>query len=243
MAARCLTSFCESAMNTTQVRMNEHPATDRDTAPDSTGGQARQYHARLVMQDGERFCALTDAGAIWVAAAAGCLLQPELGDVVLISATGAKGYVLTVLERGRKDKTAILAVQGDACLQARDGRLQIASERGLTLDAGAELTIHAEAACVSLESAKVKCDDLSVQGKQMQSHWDRRTDVAQEHVEIAVNSEAHLGRSTRRIAGHEEVSVDSSRQVVARDLTLRAGTATLVGRDRVAVDGDSVQIG
>ena len=195
------------------------------------------------MQDGDRFCALTDAGAIWVVAAAGCLLQPEVGDVVLISATGAKGYVLTVLERGNHDKTAVLSVQGDARLQAKDGRLQIVSERGVALEAGAELTVHAQQAHLSLDNARLHCDDLSVSGGQMQSTWDKRTDVAQEHIEIAASSEAHLGRSKRRIAGHEEVSAESSRQLVKRDLTIRAGTATLIGQNRVAVDGDSVQIG
>lgn len=243
MATRSLNNFWESTMNTTHMQPTEVFGAAPDSEVGNAGGQARQYHARLVMQDGTRFCALTDAGAIWVVPAAGCLLQPELGDVVLISAAGAKGYVLTVLERAHQDKTAVIAVQGDVCLQARGGRLELASEQGLVLDAGAELTVDAQAAYVRLQQAKVHCDDLSVSGVQMQSRWDRRTDVAREQVDIAVSSETHFGRSTRRIAGHEEVSMDSSRQVVTRDLTLRAGTATLMGRDRVAVDGDSVQIG
>src|SRR5690606_21331698 len=243
MAARCLNTFCEPNMNTTQVRSTDFAGATPDRVPGNTGCQARQYHARLVMQDGERYCALTDAGAIWVVAAAGCLLQPALGDIVLVSATGAKGYVLTVLEREHKDETAVLSVQGHARLRARGGRMEIAAEQGLAVDAGTGLVVSAQTAHVSVASAKVDCEALAISGTQMQSHWERRTDIAREHVEIAASSESHLGRSTRRIAGHEEVSADSSRQLVARDLTVRAGTATLVGRDRIAVDGDSVQIG
>src|SRR3546814_9921112 len=102
-----------------------NPTTTSPTLPDTDTalgvscdtGQARQYHARLVMHEGRRYCALTEEGAIWVVAAAGCLLQPAVGDVALVSVAGMGGYVLSVLERGRPDQAAVVSVQGTLRLQ------------------------------------------------------------------------------------------------------------------------------
>src|SRR5690554_3167572 len=82
-------------------------------------GPARQYHARLVMSDGRRYCALTGEGAIWVVPAAGCLLQPSVGDIALVSVTGGgAGYVLSVLERAKPEQDAVMSTPGTLRLQA-----------------------------------------------------------------------------------------------------------------------------
>ncbi|AEC20871.1 hypothetical protein PT7_2331 [Pusillimonas sp. T7-7] len=184
-----------------------------NTDPRPAHGQARQYHARLLMQEGRRYCALTDEGAIWTMAAAGCLLQPAVGDIALVSIMNGTGYVLTVLERADDSQVAVLAMDGDTRLQVQDGKLEIA------------------------------CQDMDVRGDRLTACWNQRTDIAIEHLEYAARSEAYLGRSTRRISGHEETSANSSRSVVQKDWTTLAGVATVVGKDRTVVDGDSVQIG
>lgn len=199
-------------MNT--LRAEKIPSHDAaNTNPQPVHGQARHYHARLLMQEGRRYCALTDEGEIWTVAAAGCLLQPAVGDIALVSIMNGTGYVLTVLERADNNHVAVLAVQGDTRLQVQNGKLEIA------------------------------CQDMDVRGGRLTTRWNQRTDIAIEHLEYAARSEAYLGKSTRRISGHEETSADSSRSVVQNDWTTLAGTATVVGKDRMVVDGDSVQIG
>ncbi|MDN5842470.1 MAG: DUF3540 domain-containing protein [Alcaligenaceae bacterium] len=215
--------------------------TDAPPVPAHSSGQARQYHARLVMHEGRRYCALTNEGAIWLTAAAGCLLQPAVGDVVLVSVTGANGYILSVLERGRPDQTAVMSVPGT--LQLRAQNVEVCARSELSLDAGSDLHIKADAAQVDLDAARVRCQALSLQGDALHSRWNQRVDIAQEHIAIASYSETHLGRSTRRIAGHEEVTAASFRQSATQDWTVRAGTATLVGRNRAVIDGNSIQIG
>src|SRR5690606_3243210 len=95
-------------------------------------GQARQYHARLVMHEGRRYCALTDEGAIWVAPAACCLLDPAVGDVALVSIAGTNGYILSVLERGRPEQAAVMSVPGT--LQLRAENVAISAHSELSLD-------------------------------------------------------------------------------------------------------------
>jgi hypothetical protein len=209
--------------------------------PRCAAGPARQYHARLVMRAGARYCALTEDGAIWVTAAAGCLLQPTVDDIALVSIVGAGGYILSILERGRPDRTAVMSLQGT--LRLETGKLEVATPEGLSLDAGSSLHINTDAARFELGTAQVRCQTLGMEGANLLTRWDRRTDISGERTDIASYSEARFGQSTRRIAGHEEITAASFRQAVTRDWTVRAGTTTLVGRDRAMIDGDSIQIG
>src|SRR3546814_15336834 len=127
-----------------------NPTTTSPTLPDTDTalgvscdtGQARQYHARLVMHEGRRYCALTEEGAIWVVAAAGCLLQPAVGDVALVSVAGMGGYVLSVLARGRPEQAAVVSVQGTLRLHAE--KVNVAARQRPKLHPGPNLTQHTQ---------------------------------------------------------------------------------------------------
>lgn len=211
----------------------------RAAAPDG----ARLHHARLVMHDGDRFNALTPEGAVWVTRAAGCLLQPEVGDVALVSLVAGQGYVLTVLERGAPDSAARVTVPGDLALSLPAGRLDIDASGGVMVQAGPAFSLTSEQACLVFTEADVACHRLHSHGVEAHTNWTRRTDVCSEHLEIATRAEAHLGESYRRIAGHEDVTLGSQRTQVVEDWSVRSRSAELKAQDRVAVDAASVQIG
>src|SRR3546814_20722117 len=142
--------------------------TDPPPGPAHNNGQARQYHARLVMHEGRRYCALTEEGAIWVTAAAGCLLQPAVGDVVLVSVAGANnGYILSVLERGRPEQEAVMSVPGTLQLRARN--VEICAHRELRLDAGASLNTNATAAKSDRYATRIADHTLPLHGEPLHS--------------------------------------------------------------------------
>jgi hypothetical protein len=204
---------------------------------------ARLYHARLVMRDGARFGALSDEGASWVTAAAGCLLQPEIGDLALISVADGQGYILTVLERGAPEAIARIEVPGSLRLSVPEGRLEVEVAQGVALDAGQALSLRAREAAVAFEQAEIASGSLRMAGETLHTSWTSRTDVSGTRLDVATHGETHLAHSVRRIAGHEDVSAGSLRQTVAEDWSVQAATADLKARDRVAVDAGSVQIG
>lgn len=215
-----------------------------DAAPAYSPDQgARLHHARLVMRDGRRYAALTGAGAIWVTPAAGCLLQPEVGDIALVSLAAGQGYILTVLERGAPASAARVEVPGDLQLSLPEGKLSIQAADGVALDAGPALEVNAAHATVTLDEADLRCQTLRVAGDNAHTHWNTRNDVSVERMEISGRAEVHLGQSVRRVAGHDDVTTGSQRTVVNEDWSVHAATADLKARDRVAVDADSVQIG
>jgi len=224
-------------MNTAPITAPTPESLSRTATPPAASlgqGRAHQYHARLVMRDGRRFCALTDDGAVWVVPAAGCLLQPAVGDMALVSIAGAGGYVLNILERARPEQDAVVAVPGGLRLEA--GKVEIAARDGVEMEAGGQLQLRAGA-------ARMRFGTLAIEGATLHARWTQRVEVSQQRIDIASHAESHWGYSLRRIGTHEEVTAASIRQLVTRDWSVRAGTAGLVGRDRVAIDGDAVQIG
>jgi hypothetical protein len=204
---------------------------------------ARMYHARLVMRDGVRYGALTDEGASWVTAAAGCLLQPEVGDLVLLSVAGGQGYILTVLERGTPEAIARIEIPGSLRLSVPDGRLELDAAQGVSVDAGESLSLRATQAAAAFEHTDVSSGSMRIAGQALHSSWTSRTEVSGTRLDIATRGETHLGESVRRIAGHEDVAAGSLRQTVTEDWSVQAATADLKARDRVAIDAGSVQIG
>lgn len=205
--------------------------------------EANLQHARLVMSDGKRYAALTSQGTQWVTPAAGCLLQPAVGDLALVSLAADQGYILTVLERGAPETPAELTVPGDLRLSLPEGRLALAAARGIALDAGPALDVAARHLSAALQGADLACQALKLTGDEAYTHWHTRTDVAGSRMDVAARSESHVQHSVRRIAGHEEISAQSVRQTVEQDWSVRADTANLKARERVALDAASVQLG
>ena len=221
------------------------PADADTSAPASpdTRQQASLQHARLVMSDGKRYAALTPQGAQWVTPAAGCLLQPAIGDLALVSLMGGQGYIVTVLERGAPDTPAEVALPGDLQLSLPHGRLALTAAHGVSVDAGPALDIAARQLTAALQAADLACQTLKLTGDEALTQWNTRTDVSGSRLDIATRSESHAEHSVRRIAGHEEVSAQSLRQTVDQDWSVHADTASLKARERVAVNAASVQLG
>ena len=205
--------------------------------------EASLQHARLVMSDGKRYAALTRQGTQWVTPAAGCLLQPAIGDLALVSLMDGQGYILTVLERGAPDTPAEVALPGDLQLSLPHGRLALTTAHGIALDAGSTLDVAAQRLTAALQGVDIACQTLNLTGDETHTQWNNRTDVSGSRLDIATRSESHAEHSVRRIAGHEEVSAQSLRQTVDQDWSVHADTASLKARERVAVNAASVQLG
>lgn len=203
----------------------------------------RLAHARLVMCDGACYAALVDQGTHWVVPAAGCLLQPEIGDTVLISVSGVQGYILTVLQRAAGNRTATLRVPGNLHLSLPDGQLTVSASDGISLDAGPTLDMAAQTLSAALQFASVACSTMQVTGETSRSHWKTHTTISEHALDFTARHESHVCHSVYRVAGHAEISAQSLRHTIDQDWSVSADTTDLKARDRVTVQGDTVQLG
>ncbi len=207
-------------------------------------GPASLHHIRLTIQDAQRFAALHKGERLWLTPAAGCLLAPEVGDLVLASVTHDQGYILTVLERARPDATAEISMPGGLRVTLPQGKLEITAAQGISMSSATDIEIEAEQWTALFKKANIACQTLQVSGVSVQSTWQSRSDICSgTHLQVAARNENLYGSSVRRISGHEESTADSMRQLVARDWSLQAASADLDAKDRVALNANSIQIG
>ncbi len=91
--------------------------------------------------------------------AASCLLQPEMGDDVLIAGDRTQLWLLAVLTRADSHRASLLSVPGDLTL-APQGALTLHSGQSLRLT-GPELAIEAERGTCDINALRYRGQDLS----------------------------------------------------------------------------------
>lgn len=198
--------------------------------------QAALHRAQVIARDGESLKVGGAWGSLEARRAASCQLQPEAGDVVLISyETPEQAYVIAVLERG---STVI------ACTLLGEGV-------SLQVEAPGKLTVHAD------QSLCLRSDDVSVIGRTARFLIGRISMVSREAM-LSLQSgrlvgevfESTIGRLSQWL-GHSQRNVKGLDQTHSGAVELRAEqTLTLQGRHLLAsaeqlarIDGDQVHIG
>lgn len=200
-------------------------------------------HARINAVEAERFGVVSSDGhRYWLKPALGCLLQPALGDRVLVSLDGEEGYILSVLERSQP-QAAELRVAGDLRLHLPAGALSIETRDGLLLDAGPTLAVQAQNSVMQLSDASVNVGTLTLTGQQANSHWIEHNMQAHRASEQATFHRAEYADSWRKVDGHEELEAGSVRQRVARDWSISGETLDLFAEVTVALDAERIKLG
>jgi hypothetical protein len=184
---------------------------------------------------GQRYAVSTKRGEVRAEPAAGCLLKPEPGDLVLLSLDGADIFILSVLRRalGREDAemdfpgALALRTRGDIRLLA-DGDLSAAASRSMTFYAETAEAHFGEATLVS-RVARATAKTLAVMAEAMET--------------VAASLTQRLKNSVRLVEEHEEVQAGSSRLLVENTLTVHAKNALHVAEDVVKIDAGQVHLG
>lgn len=212
-------------------------------APNFMDSHAVLRHGRINAVEGERFGVVSAQGhRYWLKPALGCLLQPAVGDSVLISLACEEGYILSVLERN-KPQSSELRLSGDVLLTLPTGALSIEARDGVALDAGASLAVRADRAAGHFAKAQLGVNHLEVTGERVDQHWIERNDSAVRHTEHVARHFAEYGDSRRAVQGHEELRAGSLRQRVDKDWTLRGETLDLFAEVTIALDGERIKLG
>lgn len=200
-------------------------------------------HMRLNAFDGERFGAVSAEGhRYWLRPAFGCLLQPLVGDSVLVSLAGNEGYILCVLERSQQ-QAGELRISGDLRLSLPSGALSIDTRDGLVLNAGPTLAVQANKLTSTIEQAQIALGKLQISGERAENYWLERHDSSVHQHQQVTRHRADYGDSQRHVQGHEELSAGSVRQCVEKDFSLRGETLDLYAQVSVTLRGERINLG
>lgn len=172
--------------------------------------------------------------------AAGCLVEPGPGDVVLILRQNAGvNYVLNVLEK--KDPGRALRFPGDLALDVSQGRCTLQAQdldmTGLRSTAlrGREVTLAGQEGRLRFVGLDVLARTLEARIQDIQSLGEK--------IQIAAsNLTSRLGR-VLRLTGHELHRAKSVRTEVEQRFAVQAKQVSVLAEEEVCVDGEKIHLG
>jgi len=181
-------------------------------------------------------------GEVEARRAASCLLEPELGDEVLVVHHERGTHVLSVLERD-EEAPAKLTTEGDLHISAASGRISVNARDGVDVVTPGETVIASGTARVSAAKADVVLGALAFVGDHLTAHVDRIKTVAQSVETVSDRLVQRLQRAYRFIARSETVRTEYM-DIEARAAFHVKSEATVVhSAGLTKLDGSQIHLG
>jgi hypothetical protein len=188
------------------------------------------------------FSARTEIGEMTAARAASCLVEPTVGDRVLLSVAGDECYVLAVLSHEDGAATR-LVVDGDLEIHTRKGRLALASPDGIDLVGGKDVSVVAGAFNVNAVTADMVLERLSFLGASLRAEVGKMK-LFGGTLDATLDRISHrVKRSFRRVEELDEVRAEQIDYAAGKTLSLKGEQTVMTARGLVKVDGEQVHIG
>jgi len=213
--------------------------------------EKRQY-ASAVLEYGvvasakeKTFLVLADGGCHEAAAAFGCVVKPEKGDVVLLSMNGQEGaYILSVLERpdGVAQETT-LQFDGQVRLNVRGGGLRMTADEALSFASREKLTLASPELEVDANKGTVRIEGLSFFGKFLFSQIEKMKVVADAMDSVFRRVVQRMTSSYRYVEEHEEIQSASTRMLVDGTLTMQTKNTMHIAEGHIKMDAEQIHLG
>lgn len=183
----------------------------------------------------------TAKGLVLAVRAAGCLLEPEEGDMVLVAENSSGGgYILTVLERNQ-EKPAVLKVSGDVAFKA-GGNMTISGDN---IAVAGEESVNITALSFTLRSheGSVETENLNLTGKHLSADL--------KSVKTVLGSlESSVGRLVERITRYyaridelADLRYKRLRCFVRDTLSMKGRDVTVRAEKNINMDGKKINVG
>ncbi len=191
--------------------------------------------ARVVKREDGGFLLVTpDTLALRGRKAAGCLLEPEENDTVLIARNTSSGvYILTVLERGESPGRIVLPT--DTTMATSGGSLKLA---------GAQATVI-ESPQVTLSGARgdLTFAELELTAGTTRARSGRLSLVAATIDTVAERITQRVRDCFRRVSRMDSTKAGQVRISAESRFSVTAGDAALTAQRDVKIDGDKIRLG
>jgi len=207
----------------------------KSLAPQLSTGEMTMIAGEVKFRSVDHYIVLLAHGAFRARRAAGCLLEPEVGDMVLTAASEeGKVFILSVLTRGPNQSEARVSTPGGAITLGGDY---------VTLRPAKELSIAAPAFTLEAETGQGKIDNCMIRGGLLESRFEKIATIAGAIETVCERLVERLDRSYRRIRDFEETRIGRVRMVVEGLFQLTAKNANMKAEKRLKMDAEKIHLG
>ena len=188
----------------------------------------------IVAEAGDDFVVHTDAAVYRARRAASCLLEPLVGDkVLLVTDMEAGDYVLAVLERDA-GRLSTLSLPGDAQIQVQGGRLTVSAR---------EIAMQSGSLKVEALKGEVTVHELSLVGEAWRSCVDRVKSVGRSFDSILERCHQRVSRSYRVVDELDQVKAGQIDYQAETTLQMHAKYNLMTADELVKLDGEQIHLG
>ncbi len=202
-----------------------------------------QDYGLVTGSSGHRFTIETTSGTWQARPAVSCLLQPEIGDLVLLTAHSAyEAYILAVLER-QTDATAELLFERDITITSRGGQINLVSRQDINIIPKKRLQIISGETGIHTQKAEITIDEMSFWGKFLDANVKSIRLLANGFESVIHLLRQKLSRSYRTIEEVEHVKADRYDCHARSLLSLKGKYSTITANEDVKIDAERIHIG
>lgn len=202
-------------------------------------------YGQVLVPENDLFRLATDFGPVKAKQAAGCLMLPAPGDMVLISIDeNGLSYILTVLNRPQtKEQATDLQFHGQVNLHIKDGGLNVVTQGPLALTSEAKIACTSNQINLQADKGLVRFRRLSIIGGVVKSQLGRLKIVAGQVENTFRELTQRLFNSFRFVKEHDETQTQTSRLLVEDSYLVHSKYAEHLAKDIIRINGDQVHLG
>lgn len=198
---------------------------------------------RIVASEGAVLAVRTQAGEVQATRAVSCLIEPVVGDRVLIGGCRREGwYVLAILSREQGARAAV-ALDGDLEIRLPRGRFVVAAQEGVDLVSGGDVSVASGRIDVHAADGNVVLGRLTFLGSVVRAEVEKIKLFAS-HLDSVVERVAQkVKRSYRSVEETDQVRAERIDYVAEKSMSLHAENALVTAEELVKIDGEQIHVG
>jgi len=207
--------------------------------------EVKQTYGIVEREAGAELTVRVAQKAVKARRAASCLLEPKVGDQVLVAVTdGDHSFVLAVLVQGaRETKGGILSIEGDMTLRAPSGKVAVVASDAVSITSAKEVAVSAPELSVHSLKTTFFSESLSYIGRKIEGEVERLKVVAQVVDRTIDRVSEKIKRSYRTVDEMEQVKAGELDVVVKGNVSVHADNTILSADKLVKVDGEQIHLG
>ena len=190
----------------------------------------------LIMESGGGgFTVDTDPGRFQARRAASCLLEPAVGDRVLLSLSDRECFILAILTREAGDREEVrLTVPGDLTVAAPNGSVRIAS--------GRETSLTSEKISLKAVEGQASFKTFSLISKIFSGQFERVKAAGRTVDNFFEKVVSRFYSNYRYVEEHEEVQAGSMRHLVDGTLTIQTENTVHTAEEHIKLDAEQIHL-
>lgn len=211
-------------------------------APCTAESAPEQHIARVVGRAGHAWHLDLDGQRRTGARAQSCLLEPALGDRVLVLVSGGDCWVLSILDRP-SESGCRLTFPGDVLIELEHGGLSVHSKKALSFSSGESFQVRAPLYSLCATTAEHFVHGVSWIGRKLVSTYESIRTVSRS---IESVSDTRCERSRHSIRSVEQIDRVTSGQIDYRaegNFAIRGQNIVAKGRELAKIDSKQIQLG